>query len=111
MNWTEVEGKWNQMKGTVREKFGKLTDDDLQVIGGKKDQFLGKLQRYGIPASRPRRNWTTGCRASTKPKHRAPAIRWSARSTKRSASAVAGSVAQCATDGDLPSRDRHGAHL
>jgi len=49
MNWNEVEGKWNQMKGTIREKFGKLTDDDLQVIGGKKDQFLGKLQeRYGI---------------------------------------------------------------
>jgi uncharacterized protein YjbJ (UPF0337 family) len=49
MNWNEVEGKWNQLKGTVREKFGKLTDDDIQVIAGKKDQFLGKLQeRYGI---------------------------------------------------------------
>jgi uncharacterized protein YjbJ (UPF0337 family) len=49
MNWNEVEGKWNQMKGSVREKFGKLTDDDIQVIAGKKDQFLGKLQeRYGM---------------------------------------------------------------
>ena len=49
MNWNEVEGKWNQLKGNVREKFGKLTDDDIQVIAGKKDQFLGKLQeRYGI---------------------------------------------------------------
>ncbi len=48
MNSDQFEGKWNQMKGKVREKFGKLTDDDLQVIGGKKDQFLGKLQeRYG----------------------------------------------------------------
>jgi uncharacterized protein YjbJ (UPF0337 family) len=49
MNWNEFEGKWKQMKGSVREKFGKLTDDDLNVIGGKKDKFLGKLQeRYGI---------------------------------------------------------------
>ena len=49
MNWNEVEGKWNQLKGSVREKFGKLTDDDIQVIAGKKDQFLGKLQeRYGM---------------------------------------------------------------
>jgi uncharacterized protein YjbJ (UPF0337 family) len=61
MNWNEVEGKWNQMKGTVREKFGKLTDDDLQVIGGKKDQFLGKLQeRYGIAREQAQKdldNW------------------------------------------------------
>jgi len=49
MNWNEVEGQWKQMKGTIREKFGKLTDDDIQIIAGKKDQFLGKLQqRYGI---------------------------------------------------------------
>jgi len=61
MNWNEVEGKWNQMKGTVREKFGKLTDDDLQVIAGKKDQFLGKLQeRYGISREQAQKdldNW------------------------------------------------------
>jgi len=49
MNWNEVEGNWKQMKGTIREKFGKLTESDLQVIGGKKDQLVGKLQeRYGI---------------------------------------------------------------
>ena len=49
MNSDELQGKWNQLKGSVREKFGKLTDDDLQVIAGKKDQFLGKLQqRYGM---------------------------------------------------------------
>jgi uncharacterized protein YjbJ (UPF0337 family) len=48
MNWDQVEGKWQQLKGKVRAKWGKLTDDDLQVIGGKKDQLLGKLQeRYG----------------------------------------------------------------
>ncbi len=48
MNWDQVEGKWKEVKGRFREKFGKLTDDDLEVIGGKKDQLVGRLQqRYG----------------------------------------------------------------
>ena len=48
MNWDEVEGKWKQLMGSAREKWGKLTDDDLDVIGGKKDKLVGKLQeRYG----------------------------------------------------------------
>jgi uncharacterized protein YjbJ (UPF0337 family) len=49
MNWDQIEGKWKQYAGKAREKWGKLTDDDLQVIGGKKDQLVGKVQeRYGI---------------------------------------------------------------
>jgi uncharacterized protein YjbJ (UPF0337 family) len=49
MNWDQVEGKWKQSKGKFLEKWGKLTDDDLQVIGGKRDQLVGRLQeRYGI---------------------------------------------------------------
>ena len=49
MNWNEMEGKWKQMKGSVREKWGKLTDDDLTVINGKRDQLVGRIQeRYGI---------------------------------------------------------------
>ncbi len=49
MNWTQLEGKWKQMKGSVKEKWGKLTDDDLEQIAGKKDKLIGKLQeRYGI---------------------------------------------------------------
>jgi len=49
MNTDQVEGKWKQLKGTVKEKWGKLTDDDLTVIGGKKDILVGKIQeRYGI---------------------------------------------------------------
>lgn len=49
MNWDQIEGRWKQFSGSVREKWGKLTDNDLQEIGGKKDKFLGKLQeRYGI---------------------------------------------------------------
>jgi len=49
MNWDQVAGNWKQLKGTVREKWGKLTDDDLDVVAGKRDQLLGKIQeRYGI---------------------------------------------------------------
>lgn len=49
MNWDQVEGKWKEIKGQVREKWGKLTHDDVEVIGGKKDRMVGKLQeRYGF---------------------------------------------------------------
>ena len=49
MNWDLIEGNWKQIKGKVREKWGKLTDDDLDVIAGKRDQLLGKLQeRNGL---------------------------------------------------------------
>jgi uncharacterized protein YjbJ (UPF0337 family) len=48
MNWDQIAGNWTQFKGYVKEKWGKLTDDDLNVIAGKKDQILGRLQeRYG----------------------------------------------------------------
>jgi uncharacterized protein YjbJ (UPF0337 family) len=49
MNWDTVEGNWKQMKGAVREQWGKLTDNDLEQIAGKKDQLIGRIQeRYGI---------------------------------------------------------------
>jgi len=49
MNWDQIAGKWKQFKGGVREKWGKLTDDDLDVIAGKRDQLLGVIQeKYGI---------------------------------------------------------------
>ena len=49
MNWDQIEGKWKQMKGTVRKKWAKLTDDDLDLIAGNRDEFAGRLQeRYGI---------------------------------------------------------------
>jgi len=49
MNWDQVEGTWKQSKGKIRQKWGKLTDDDLEVIAGKRDQLIGRLQvRYGI---------------------------------------------------------------
>jgi uncharacterized protein YjbJ (UPF0337 family) len=49
MNWDQIEGNWTQVKGNIREKWGKLTDDDLDVVAGKRDQLIGKLQvRYGL---------------------------------------------------------------
>ncbi len=48
MNWDQVEGRWSEVRGKVRERWGKLTDDDLDVIAGKRDQLVGVLQRrYG----------------------------------------------------------------
>ncbi len=49
MNWDQFQGKWKQYKGSVKEQWGKLTDDDLDVINGKRQQLVGRLQeRYGI---------------------------------------------------------------
>jgi uncharacterized protein YjbJ (UPF0337 family) len=49
MNWDTVKGNWKQFKGKAKEKWGKLTDDDLTTIEGQRDQLLGKLQeRYGF---------------------------------------------------------------
>ena len=49
MNWDIIEGKWKQAAGAVKTKWGKLTDDDLKAVGGKRDQLVGKLQEiYGL---------------------------------------------------------------
>ncbi len=49
MNWDRLEGNWKQFKGAAREQWGKLTDSDWEVVAGKKDQLVGKIQeRYGI---------------------------------------------------------------
>ncbi|HHA0037520.1 TPA: CsbD family protein [Yersinia enterocolitica] len=48
MNKDQADGNWKQFKGKVKEKWGKLTDDDLTVIEGKRDQLVGKIQeKYG----------------------------------------------------------------
>lgn len=46
MNWEQIEGQWKEVKGLIREKWGKITDDDLTSIAGKKDRLLGKLQTH-----------------------------------------------------------------
>lgn len=49
MNEDTVKGNWKQMTGKVKEQWGKLTDDDMTVIDGKRDQLVGKIQeRHGI---------------------------------------------------------------
>jgi uncharacterized protein YjbJ (UPF0337 family) len=49
MNEDRVSGNWKQFKGKVKEQWGKLTDDDLDVIAGKRDQLLGRIQeRHGV---------------------------------------------------------------
>jgi uncharacterized protein YjbJ (UPF0337 family) len=49
MNWDRIEGNWKQMKGTVKGKWGKLTDDHLDVVAGKRDKLAGQIQEtYGI---------------------------------------------------------------
>ena len=61
MNWDRIEGNWKQAKGKVKEQWGKLTDDQLDVIGGRREQLLGVLQEsYGIAkdeAERQVRDW------------------------------------------------------
>ncbi len=48
MNWDVIEGKWDQVKGHAKMKWGELTDDDLDVAAGKKDKLAGRIQeRYG----------------------------------------------------------------
>ena len=77
MNWDQIEGKWKQMKGSVKQKWGKLTDDDLDVIAGKQDQLAGKIQeRYGVTkeeAAKQVREWCVTARDvdTTTPQRRA----------------------------------------
>jgi uncharacterized protein YjbJ (UPF0337 family) len=49
MNWDRIEGSWKQLKGKAKVQWGKITDDQLDVIAGKRDQLIGRVQEhYGI---------------------------------------------------------------
>jgi uncharacterized protein YjbJ (UPF0337 family) len=49
MNWDRIEGNWQQFKGTARQQWGKITDDQLDVIAGKRDLLAGRIQEsYGV---------------------------------------------------------------
>jgi uncharacterized protein YjbJ (UPF0337 family) len=49
MNWDRIEGNWKIFKGKVQEQWGKLTDDDLDMVAGEREQLAGRIQeRYGI---------------------------------------------------------------
>ena len=64
MNQQTLEGKWNQLKGTVREQWGKLTDDDIDKAKGNYEQLVGAIQeRYGYARDRAEREVDTWMRA------------------------------------------------
>ncbi len=46
MNWDQIEGKWYQVKDNIKQQWVKLADDDLNIISGKKDVLIGKLQEH-----------------------------------------------------------------
>jgi uncharacterized protein YjbJ (UPF0337 family) len=49
MNSDQLQGKWKQVKGGIKERWGKLTDDDVTVINGQQDKLVGRIQeRYGV---------------------------------------------------------------
>jgi uncharacterized protein YjbJ (UPF0337 family) len=66
MNWDRIEGNWKQAKGKVKEQWGKLTDDDIAFVNGKRDQLAGRIQeRYGIgkdEAERQLSDWERNAR-------------------------------------------------
>jgi uncharacterized protein YjbJ (UPF0337 family) len=61
MNWDRIEGNWKQIEGKVKAQWGKLTNDHLDVIAGKREQLVGKIQEnYGIArdeAERQVKDW------------------------------------------------------
>ena len=64
MNWDRAAGDWKQLKGKVKQKWAKLTDDDLTYVDGQRDQLLGRIQeRYGIAkdqAEKQLKEWERG---------------------------------------------------
>lgn len=49
MHWDQIAGQWKQSTGKIKAEWGKLTDDDLKVVEGNRDQLSGKIQeRYGL---------------------------------------------------------------
>jgi uncharacterized protein YjbJ (UPF0337 family) len=64
MNEDTLKGQWTQLKGKIREQWGKLTDDDLDQIQGRSEQLIGKLQnRYGIAREEAQRQFDTWMRS------------------------------------------------
>ena len=69
MNQDRIQGRWKQLKGKVKEQWGKLTDDDLDVIAGRRDQLLGRIQqRHGLARDEADRQASSWERSS--PEHR-----------------------------------------
>jgi uncharacterized protein YjbJ (UPF0337 family) len=64
MTADQIQGNWNQLRGRIKEQWGKLTDDDLDVVNGRFEQLVGRIQaRYAMPrdlAERAVREWLAG---------------------------------------------------
>jgi len=64
MNWDRISGNWTQWKGRVRERWGRLTDDQLDMVAGRREQLAGRIQEvYGLTkeeTERQLRNWERG---------------------------------------------------
>ncbi|MGF1561056.1 MAG: CsbD family protein [Geminicoccaceae bacterium] len=49
MNWDQIAGNWKELSGKARQQWGKLTDDDLSVINGQREELIGRIQaQYGV---------------------------------------------------------------
>lgn len=76
MNKDTLKGDWNMIKGKIKEKWGKLTDDDLAAINGKKEQLLGAIQKkYGLAKDKAEQELATwekqcGCECDSKHKEK-----------------------------------------
>lgn len=66
MDWNQVVAKWNLFKGSVKQEWGELTDDDLDYIAGTRDKLIGRLQeKYGVSkeeAERRAERWFATCK-------------------------------------------------
>lgn len=64
MNWDRVEGNWKQVKGKIQQQWGKLTNDHLDTIAGKREELVGRIQEnYGVArddAERQVAEWESG---------------------------------------------------
>ncbi|MDX2133001.1 MAG: CsbD family protein [Planctomycetota bacterium] len=65
MNWDTIEGQWKDMKGRVREQWGRLTDDEIDQIAGRRERLEGAVQRaYGKTRDEVQRevdDWARDC--------------------------------------------------
>ena len=68
MNWDRIEGNWKQFKGSAKEQWGKLTDDQLDMAAGKRDKLVGKIQEaYGISKEESAKQVSTWLGAQKEP--------------------------------------------
>jgi uncharacterized protein YjbJ (UPF0337 family) len=68
MNWDTIQGKWKEVKGQAREKWGRITEDEMDVIAGQREKLEGTIQRvYGKTKDEAKREvdeWAKGCGCS-----------------------------------------------